>query len=60
MTTFVGLRVGVKAKTYLYLIGDCSHDKKGKTQKKCVIKISNCLEVTKLEDKINHPEKNKT
>ena len=33
MTTFVGLRVGVKAKTYLYLIGDCSHDKKGKTQK---------------------------
>ena len=34
MTKFVGLR----AKTYSYLIDDCSEDKKAKDTKKCVIK----------------------
>ena len=34
MTKFVGLR----AKTYSYLIDDCSEDKKAKGTKKCVIK----------------------
>ena len=30
--------VGLKAKTYSYLIDDSSHDKKAKWTKKCVIK----------------------
>ena len=35
MTEFVGLR----AKTYIYLIHDCSEDEKSKSTKKFVIKI---------------------
>ena len=49
MTKFVGLR----AKTYSYLIDDGSENKKNKRQKKCVIKgklkfenYNNCLKVT--------------
>ena len=60
MTKFVGLR----AKTYIYLIDDGSEDKKVKGTKKCVIKrktkfgnYKNCLEATQLENKINHVEK---
>ena len=37
MTKFVGLR----AKTYSYLIDDGSENKKAKTKKKCVIKNLN-------------------
>ena len=62
MTKFVRLR----AKTYSYLIDDNIEDKKTKDTKKCVIKrelkfddYKNCLEVTQLENKINHLEKNK-
>ena len=61
-TKFVGLR----AKTYSYLIDDNSEDKKTKDTKKCVIKrelkfedYKNCLEVTQLENKINYLDKNK-
>ena len=57
MTKFVGLR----AKTYSYLIDDGSEDKKAKGTKKCVIKrklkfenYKNCLEATQLENKTNH------
>ena len=60
MTKFVRLR----AKTYNYLIDDDSEDKKAKTTKTCVIKrkvkfenYRNCLEATKLENKINYIEK---
>ena len=62
MTKLFGLRL----KTYSYLIDDGSEDKKAKSIKKCVIKrelkfknYKNYLEATKLENKINHPEKNK-
>ena len=62
MAKFVGLR----AKTYMYLMDDNSEDKKAKSTKKCVIKrklkfenYKNCLEETHLENKINHLEKNK-
>ena len=62
MTKFVGLR----AKTYSYLINDGSEDKKTKGTKKCIIKrklklenYKNCLEATQLENKINYLEKNK-
>ena len=62
MTKFVRLR----AKTYNYLIDDNIEGKKTKDTKKCVIKrelkledYRNCLEVTQLENKINHLEKNK-
>ena len=62
MIEFVGLR----AKTYSYLIDDSSEDKKAKGTKKCVIKrklkfenYKNCLEATQLENKINHLERNK-
>ena len=62
MTKFVGPR----AKTYGYLINDSSEDKKAKDTKKCVIKrklkfenYKNCSEAIHLENKINHPEKNK-
>ena len=62
MTKFVGLR----AKTYIYLIDDGSEDKKAKYTKKCVIKrkltfenYKNCLDATQLENKINYLEKNK-
>ena len=62
ITKFVGLR----AKTYSYLIDNGSEDEKGKSTKKCVIKrklnfenYKNCLRATQLENKINHLEKNK-
>ena len=62
MTKFVGLR----AKTYNYLIDDTSEDKKSKGTKKCVIKrklkfenYKNCLEATQPDNKMNHIEKNK-
>ena len=62
MTKFVGLR----AKTYSYLIDDGSEDKKAKGTKKCVIKrklkfekYKSSLEATQLENKINYLEKNK-
>ena len=62
MTKFVGLR----AKTYIYLIDDGSKDKKAKSTKKCVMKrtlkfgnYKNCLKATQLENKINYLEKNK-
>ena len=55
MKKFVGLR----AKTYSYLIDDGSEDKKAKDTKKCVLKrklkfeyYKNCLEATQLENKI--------
>ena len=61
MKKFVGLR----SKTYSYLIDDGSKDKNAKDTKKCVINRKlkfedhkNCLEATELENKINHPEKN--
>ena len=57
MTKFVGLR----AKTYSYLIDDSSEDKKAKGTKKCVIKrklkfenCKNCLEATQLDNKIKY------
>ena len=63
MTKLVGLR----AKTYSYLIDDSNEHKKAKNTKECVIKrklifenYKNCLEATQLENKINHLEKNKT
>ena len=63
MMEFVGLRV----KTYSYLIDNDSEDKKAKGSKTCFIKIKikfenykNCLEATKIENKINYLEKNKT
>ena len=56
--------VGLRAKTYSYLIDDGSQDKKPKSTKKCVIKIKfkfqnyrNCLQVTQLKDKMNYLEK---
>ena len=52
MTKFVGL----KAKTYSYLIDDSNGDKKAKGAKKCVIKrkleIQNDKKATQLENKI--------
>ena len=60
MTKFVALR----EKTYNCLIDDGSEDKKAKGTKMCVIKLKfenykSCLEVTQLDNKINHLEKNK-
>ena len=61
MTEFVGLR----AKTYSYLIDDGSGDKKAKGIKKCVIKekirfeiLKICLQETQLENKTNYIKKN--
>ena len=58
-TKFVGLR----AKTYSYLINDGSEDKKAKCTKMCVIKrkikfenYKNCFKATQLENKINDSE----
>ena len=58
--------MGLRTKTYSYLIDDGSEDKKGKRRKKYVIKrkrkfenYKNCLEGTQFENKINHLEKNK-
>ena len=60
MVKFVGLR----AKTFSFLIHDSSENKEIKGTKKCVIKrklkfenYENCLEATQLENKINHLEK---
>ena len=62
MINFVRLR----AKTYSYLIYDGSENVKAKCTKMCVIKrklkfenYKNCLEVTQIDYKINHLEKNK-
>ena len=61
MTDFVGLR----AKTYSYLIDGGSEDKKTKGTNMCVMKkklkfenYKNCLEATQLENKIKYLEKN--
>ena len=58
--------IGLRAKTYSYLIDDGSKGKKAKDTKKCVTKrkpkfknYKNCLEATQLNNKINHLEKNK-
>ena len=60
MTKFLGLR----AKTYSYLIDDGSEGKKAKDTNKYVINrkikfenYKNCLEVTQCENKINYLEK---
>ena len=62
MTKFVGLR----RKTYSYLIDDGSEDKKAKGTKACAIKrklkfenYKNCLEATQLENKMNYLRKKK-
>ena len=62
MNEFLGLR----AKTYSYLINDGSEGNKAKGTKKCVIKrkpefedYKNCLVATHLENKINHLKKMK-
>ena len=62
MKEFVGLR----AKTYSYLKDNNDEDKKANDTKNCVIKrefkfqdYKNCLEAAKIENKINHLEKNK-
>ena len=59
--------VGLKVKTYSYLIDDDSKDKEAKGTKMCVIKrklkfedYENCFEVTQLKNKINHLEKDET
>ena len=63
MAKFVGLR----AKTYSYLIDDGSEYKKGKNKKMCVMKrklkfenYKNCLEATQLDNKMEYLEKYKT
>ena len=62
MTKFVGLR----AKSYSYLIDDVSEHKKAKGTKTCIIKrevkvenYKKCLDATQLENQINDLEKNK-
>ena len=48
--------VGLRAKTYSYLIGDSSEDKKAKITKGCVLKklksqiYNNCLEGIQLDN----------
>ena len=56
--------VGIRAKTYNYLIDDGSEDKKAKSTKNCVIKgklkfenYKKCLETTQLDNKIQYLEK---
>ena len=56
--------VGLRPRTYSYLIDDSSEDKRAKGTKKCVIKqklkfenYKNCLEATQRENKINYLEK---
>ena len=58
--------VGLWTKTYSYLIHDGSKDKRTKGTKKYINKkklkfedYKNCLEVTRLENEINHLEKKK-
>ena len=60
MTKIVGLR----AKTYSYLIDDSTEDKNVKGTKKCAIKrklkfenYKNCLEATQLDNNINDLKK---
>ena len=60
MIKFVGLR----AETYIYLIDHGSEDKKAKGTERCAIKrklkfenYKNYLNLTQLENKINHIEK---
>ena len=56
MTKFVGLR----AKTYSYLINESSEDKKAKSTNKRKFKFENykiCLETTQIENKINYLKK---
>ena len=62
MKKFVGLR----AKTYSYLIDDGSEDRKTKGTQKCFLKRKlkfenhkNYLEPTQLKNRINYVEKNK-
>ena len=57
--------VGLRGKTYSYLIDDGSEDKVAKGTKICVIKrkikfenYTNCLEASQLENKIKYLEKN--
>ena len=57
--------VGLRGKTYNYLLDDGSENKKAKGTKKYVIKrklkfeyYKNCLEATQIENKINYLEKN--
>ena len=55
--------VGLRAKTYSYLIDNGGEDKKAQGAKKCVIKrkfenYKNFLEAAQLENKINYIEKN--
>ena len=63
MMTFVGIR----SKTYSYLIDEGSEDEKPKGANKCDLKrklkfhdYRNCLESTQLESKVNYLEKNRT
>ena len=56
--------VGLRGKTYNYLLDDGSENKKAKGTKKYVIKrklkfeyYKNCLEATPIENKINYLEK---
>ena len=58
--------VGLRTKTYSYLIDDGSEDKKARDTKKCVIKrklkfvnYKNCLEATQLDNKIFYLERMK-
>ena len=60
MIEFVGLR----AKTYVYLLDDYNEDKKAKGTRKCVIKrkvkfgnYNSRLEAIQFENKINHLKK---
>ena len=60
MTKFVGL----KSKTYSYLIDDGNEDEKAKGTRKCVIKrklkfenYKKCLEATQIENKMNYIKK---
>ena len=57
--------VGLRGKTYSYLIDDGSEDRIAKGTKICVIKrkikfenYTNCLEASQLENKIKYLEKN--
>ena len=56
--------VGLRVRTYSYLIDDGSEDKKAKVQKSVIKRklkfenYKNCLEATQLENKINYLEKN--
>ena len=56
--------VVLRTKNFSYLIDEGSKDKRVKSTKKCVIKrklkfenYKNCLEVNKLENRINHQKR---